>query len=68
MNTMSEPVETNTIKYLTKLFKENQFEILQRKMNVLRSKFYPADNDGSLSLKGIIVYEDQARNNLKMTE
>jgi len=37
-------------------------------MNVLRSKFYPADTDGSLSLKGIIVYEDHVRNNLKMHE
>ena len=37
-------------------------------MRVLRSTFLPADHDGSLTLRGILTYDDMARLNNKMEQ
>ena len=56
MNIVTDPVETNTLKQLSILFKNNNMSDMQKKMNIIRSKWLESDFDASLSLQAMKIY------------
>jgi len=67
-NTLTDPLDTNTVKSLARMFKNNQMGELQKKMRIIRSKWLPNDNDCSLTLHAIKAYDSIIKCNRDIAE
>lgn len=68
MNIATDQVETNTVKQLKSLFRKNRVDEMQQKMKALRSKWLQSDQDATLSIKAMFLYDDIVKNEMRLPE
>ena len=68
MTIKQESVDPVTMKKLKNLYARNKYDEAQMRMKVVRSKWLPHDNDASLSLKAMELYNEVIKTGIKTPE
>ena len=68
MTIKQDPIDPVTLKKLKNLYATNKLDEAQLKMRALRSKWLPHDNDASLSLKAMDLYDEVIKTGMKTPE